>query len=86
MLGDAEVHRVVLWYQTNNAFLTAIQMFDFSDKKLVDFGWSEGSRKGTSGSSKEYLLEKGERICGVKARQGTDACHHDLQLVIGRME
>jgi len=36
---------------------------------------------------REFLLEKGERILGIRARStGNNACNNDLQFVIGKVE
>ena len=82
---DSQIQRVVMWYQNTTGFLVALQIYtddEETKQPALDFGWADGSRKGSSCSQKEYVLEKGERIVGVQARKGTDACHHDVQLVV----
>jgi len=73
---DANVRKIVVWFQKSNGFMICLHLLDKDGKKMGEFGWAEASRK--AHPFEEYLLEEGERIVGIKCRAGTDACQHDV--------
>lgn len=57
------VKRVVLWYDSADAQLVGIQLFDKEGQKLLETGWKMKGQK-----SHETILKDDERIIGFRAR------------------
>lgn len=61
------VKRITLWYDSVDAQLVGIQLFDKDGLKLLETGWNFSSQK-----SLETVLKDDERIIGFKARKYSD--------------
>lgn len=70
-----EVRKIKLWFYKENALLRGFQLFDVDGNVLLQTGIDFSTY-----SSREYDVEKGERIVGFKSRSftGKNANHHDF--------